>query len=240
MKTSARPRVIANFAITTDGKVSTRARTPSLFTSARDKKRLLEIRAMTDAVIVGRGTLVADTMSLRLGSPHLRRERIAAGLPPEPLRVVVTNSGRLSSSAKIFTAGGAPVVIFTGSRGAGLGKKLPPFTTVHVHPSAEVNLPRMLRTLREEYNVRTLLCEGGPTLFRSLLEAGVVDELYLTVAPVLFGGAKAPTLTGMPGDFLPSPIRWRLESCEIHAGEAYLHYVRRRTAASPRKKKTTA
>ena len=83
----------------------------------------------------------------------------------------------------------------------------------------------MLRILRSHYRVRTVVCEGGPSLFRALLEIEAVDELHLTWAPLLFGGASAPTLTGIPGEFLPRTIRCRLKVMEVKDGECFLTYT---------------
>ena len=72
--------------------------------------------------------------------------------------------------------------------------------------------------------MRTLVCEGGPTLVRSLAEIDVIDRIILTVAAKLFGGSLAPTLTGLPGDFLPASRRFQLVNTEIGDNEFYLIY----------------
>lgn len=220
-----RPRVIANFAITADGKVSTRNHTPTGFTQPADKRRLQEIRALGDALIVGAGTVAADTMSMRLSPADLRAERQAHGLPPEPLRVIVTNRGKLDPTAKVFQKGGAPRVIFSTRRMTEkMRAVLAPLADLWLFDADTVDLSAALQILRADYRVRTLICEGGPTLLRSLLEIGGVDELRLTWASVIFGGATAPTLTGLPGDFLPKTLQARLVKMEPGDGECYLTY----------------
>jgi riboflavin biosynthesis pyrimidine reductase len=88
----------------------------------------------------------------------------------------------------------------------------------------------MLRILRSEYGVRTVACEGGPTLFRSLLERGLVDQLNLTIAPYLFGGTRAPTLTGLSKKFLPASVRCSLVDMHVIANECFLTYkIKRKT-----------
>ena len=82
----------------------------------------------------------------------------------------------------------------------------------------------MLNTLRKEYDVGTLACEGGPTLFRSLLEYGLIDQLRLTIAPYMFGGAKAPTLTGLSMEFLPASVHCSLVDMRIVEEECFLTY----------------
>jgi riboflavin biosynthesis pyrimidine reductase len=87
----------------------------------------------------------------------------------------------------------------------------------------------MLRTLLSDYKVRTVACEGGPTLFRSMLEHGLVDQLNLTIAPYLFGGANAPTLTGLSKTFLPASVHCSLDGMRVVGDECFLTYrIRRR------------
>jgi riboflavin-specific deaminase-like protein len=220
-----RPHVIANFAITADGKVSTRQFTPTGFTRPADKRRLLDIRARGDALLVGAGTVAADSMTMRLPAEDLRAGREAQGRPAEPLRVMISNRGNLDPGGKVFREGGAPRVVFsTGRMPEKTRARLAPLADLWLFESGTIDLPAALQILRAEYRVRTLVCEGGPTLFRSLLEIEAVDELHLTWAGLVFGGAKAPTLTGLPGNFLPRIVRARLTAMESGDGECYLTY----------------
>lgn len=232
MKTS-RPRVSANFAITADGKVSTRKKTPSGFTSQNDKRRFREIRAEADAVLVGVGTLVADNMSMGISDPSLQLARKKRGQAPQPLRVIVSASGRLNPKAKIFATPGTPIVIFsTDAMPERVRSWLAAKADVWLFKKT-VDLAEMLRILRADYHIRTVICEGGPTLFRSLLEADLVDTLHLTWAPVIFGGREASTLTGLPGEFLPHLERFKLASQEVLGTECFLTYRIKRRATNP-------
>jgi len=220
-----RPRVIANFAITADGKVSTRRHTPSTFTSPRDKQRLLEIRATADAVMVGRNTLSADTMSMTLADRALQAKRRAKGLPSQPLRVIVSNRGNIDPTWKVFHARGSRRVVFSTTRmPESTRQALLPHCDLHLVDARSIPLEDVLSALRQIYDVRTLLCEGGPSLLRSLIEIDALDTLHLTVAPVIFGGKKAPTLTGVDPDFLPSITHLKLESMRVVDGECFLRY----------------
>ncbi len=226
--------VVANFAITADGKISTRNRTPSLFSSPRDKKMLLQIRAGADAVLVGRGTLASDAMTLGLPDQTLRAQRLARGQAEFPVRVVVTNSGRLSTKLRLFQTLAGPIVIFTSNQmSARMVSRLRALgAIVRRQRGAGVNLVKMLAELRADHGVKTIACEGGPGLMRSLLERDLVDRIHLTVCPTIFGGKLAPTLTGLPGKFLPRSIRLRMIAMDVSAeGECFLEYrvVRTRT-----------
>ncbi len=209
-----RPRIIANFAITADGKVSTRNLTPTGFTSKRDRRTLLAIRARGDAVMAGRNTVATDAMSMTL-----------PGRSPQPLRVIISNRGNFDPAWKVFTKpGGDRILLSTQAMPRAIRRKLEPLARIHLDDAGAVDLPAALRRLRRDYAVRTLVCEGGPGLFRSLLEIDAIDELYLTIAPLIFGGAGAPTLTGTNPDFLRRIHRCALVSMEVIGGECYLHY----------------
>ncbi len=220
-----RPRVIANFAVTADGKTSTRNHTPTDFTSKRDFRKLLEIRSLGDALIVGRGTLEADSMSMNLPKKELQRQRLARGQSAEPIRVVLSNSGKFDPSWKLFKSGESERILFTTERmPRALRARLSPLANLQIAETDAVDTAGVLHFLRHERDVRTLVCEGGPSLFRTLLELGAIDELYLTRSPHVFGGADAPTLTGTNPDFLSAIHRARLTSLEVHGGEAFCHY----------------
>src|ERR1051326_1151748 len=202
-----RPFVAVTFAMTLDGKITTKNYSPVDFTSRDDKTHLLRQRALGDAVLIGHSTLKHDNVRLGVPDPKMREARVARGQTPYPLRVIVSNEGRIDPSLKIFQTEISPIVIFSTLRmPAHHQKALRAKATLHLSDAAEVDLAWMLRQLRHDYGVRTVACEGGATLFRALLEAGLVDQLNLTIAPYLFGGAHAPTLTGLSNGFLQRSI----------------------------------
>lgn len=222
-----RPVVIANFAITADGKISTRRRTPSLFTSPRDKQKLLEIRAGADAILVGRATVASDAMTMGLPVAALRAQRVARGQEKYPLRVVVTNSGRLNPKLRLFHAKGGPIVVFTSGQMSRLSELRLTALGARIcrHRGRAVNLPAMLTELRSQHGVKSVVCEGGAGLMRSLLEANLVDRIHLTLCPTIFGGVAAPTLTGLPGTFLPHAIKLKRIAMDVSPeGECFLEY----------------
>ncbi len=224
-----RPIVVANFAITWDGKISTVSHTPSTFSSPLDKRRLSEIRAQGDAVLVGAGTLRADNMKMVLNRTELRQARLARGQSGVPMRVIVSNRGSVDPSLKVFQHPVAPVHLFT-TEAMPLDARaaLNGHAKIHVDSTPEVDLPAMLKCLHSELGVRRLICEGGATLFASMLSLNFIDELYLTWCPILFGSAQAPTITGLPGaaPLFPASRSMQLKSWETNShGEAFLHYI---------------
>ena len=219
--------------MTVDGKITTKNYSPVDFTSREDKTHLLRQRALGDAVLIGHSTLKHDNVRLGLPDPKMREERVARGQTPYPLRVILSNEGRIDPALKIFQADptkAGPIVIFSTLRmPARHQKALREKATLHLSDANEVDLSWMLRQLRHDYGVRTVACEGGATLFRALLKADLVDQLNLTIAPYLFGGANAPTLTGLSKEFLPRSVRCALTDMRVVGEECFLTYrIKRR------------
>ena len=216
---------MATFAMTVDGKITTRNFSPVDFTSREDKAHLMRQRSLGDAVLIGHTTLERDNVRLGLPQSELREARIKRGQTPYPLRVIVSNEGKIDSRLNIFQTDISPVIIFSTTR---MPRKfrsaLMEKATLHLSKSRHVDLAAMLQTLRKEYQVRTIACEGGATLFRSLLEQNLVDQLSLTLAPYLFGGANAPTLTGLSKEFLPKSVPCRLIDMRVIGDECFLRY----------------
>jgi riboflavin-specific deaminase-like protein len=236
---SSRPRVSANFAITADGRISTRSLTPSDFSSPADKRRLLELRADVDAVIASARTVGADGMTMGLPPEDLRSKRLAAGMSEYPLRVLLSNSGRIPQGLRVFEVGFSDILLFsTEQMPAATRRRLAviPFVRLHLHSGRTVDIAAMLRTLRTEYGVRHAMCEGGGQIFRAFAEQGFLNRLNLTVCPRVFGGLAAPTLTGVSKIPFPASTRLRLESMERCGDELFLRYtvLRDRTASALR------
>jgi len=221
------PAVAANFALSVDGKVAARSKGPTSFTSPADRRRMLELRAAADAILIGRGTLEADDIPMRLPSVRLRAKRVREGRTAEPLRVIFSNSGRFRKNLRVFHAGGPPVVVFTTKLMPAATKRwLENVSRVHVEPRGQaVDPKRALQILARDYGVRSALCEGGAELFRALVQAGLVQTLHVTFAPVIIGGAEAPTLLGPArSSILRRSIPLRLGSFRLEGPEAFASY----------------
>ena len=225
-----RPFVAATFAMTADGKLTTRNFSPVDFTSREDKLHLFRQRARADAVLIGHTSLRRDNVRLSLPA-ELQEARIKRGQSQSPVRVIVSNEGKIDNRLKIFQLDISPIVIFSTKRmPRKYQKALQKMATLHLSNAQDVDLGAMLRTLRDQYKVRTVACEGGPTLFRSLLERGLVDQLNLTIAPYMFGGANAPTLAGLSKEFLPASVHCGLIDMRVVGDECFLTYRIKRKA----------
>jgi riboflavin-specific deaminase-like protein len=227
---SLRPFITATFAMTIDGKITTKNFSPVDFTSRADKLHLWQQRAMADAVIIGYRTVERD--NVRLGLPaELRQERIESGKTAAPLRVIVSNSGKIDPRLRIFESDLSPILIFSTTRMPEkvrevLGNK----ATLHLRTSKSVDLLAMVQTLARKYQVRKIACEGGARLFRSFVDLGLIDQLNLTIAPYLFGGRDAPTLTGVSRTFLAQSVLFRVTKMRVVGEECFLMYRRKSTA----------
>lgn len=219
-----RPFVVATFAMTVDGKVTTKNLAPVDFTSREDKLHLFRQRALADAVLLGHTSLKRD--NVRLGLPaEMQETRVKRRQSRCPLRVIVSNEGKIDHRLNIFQSDVSPIIIFSTKRmprkyQRALEKK----ATLHLSNANHVDLSGMLQILRSKYKVRIVACEGGPTLFRSLLEGSLIDQLNLTIAPYMFGGAKAPTLTGLSKEFLPASVHCSLIDMRVVGEECFLTY----------------
>ena len=189
-----KPIVHINVAMTADGKIDTIERAGTVISSAADKQRVERLRAESDAVMVGGRTLLGEDPRLTVRSEALRLARVARGLPPNPAKVGVVTTAALKPAARFLREGPASVLIFTTSQTSAeqLEMLRAGGAQVFVNDGPRVDLEAALQTLGEQ-GVRRLMVEGGGTLNFELLRRGLADELSICVAPLIFGGASAPT-----------------------------------------------
>jgi riboflavin biosynthesis pyrimidine reductase len=215
---AARPFTYVNMVATADGRAALDGRTSALGDAA-DLEMLLELRTLADAVLIGTGTVRAEGYDALIRAPERRARRSAAGQGETPLAVLLSRSLDLPWEAGLFAAADQPVLIYSGPDAAD-----PPAVAA---PVELVRLPEprpaaALADLRRR-GIAALLCEGGPTLNRVLLEAGLVDELFLTLAPLLTGDESEPAIVA--GGRLRAPaalqLRWALRS----GSEIFLRYA---------------
>jgi riboflavin-specific deaminase-like protein len=214
---SERPFLFLNMVASADGRASIEGRTSPLGSEA-DTLLLTELRAIADAVLVGPGTIRAEGYGRLVRNPERVARREAAGLAPTPGAVLISRSFDIPWDAGLFQDADQPVIVYTGGEGAP-ARVAAPIEVVRLDDPTPEAAMADLRTR----GVRSLLCEGGPTLNSALLEAGVVDELFLTLSPQLAGETGAPRI--VEGLGLPEPVPLALEWVLRHGDELYLRYA---------------
>jgi riboflavin-specific deaminase-like protein len=192
----SRPFVLLNMAMSADGKIATANRLVTSFGSPRDHAHLLELRSTADAVMCGAGTADSPDVTLGEGGPRHRRRRLRRGLAEFNLRVVVSGRATLQPDAGVFHEPGGPVVVLVceDAPAARRRRLQAAGAEVAVFGKARVDLPRALAWLKQTRNVSRLVCEGGGDLNDAMFRSGLIDEIHLTLCPLVFGGRKAPTI----------------------------------------------
>ena len=212
-----RPYVFINTATSADGKIDTFERKGSAISSKRDKERVDQLRADADAVLVGGKTLLGELPKLTVKDEALREARVKRGMTPNPIKVGVVTSADIPLDSDFIKAGPARAVIFTTSRTSisQLETLRANGVEVFVDDAPRVNLGKMMETLGE-LGVKRLMVEGGGTINFELLRLGLVDELMIYIAPMIFGGDNAPTLASGFGLVRNDAIAMKLKNVETH------------------------
>ena len=221
------PFVFINVATTVDGKLAPANRHFVPFSSKRDQRLLLELRARADAVMAGARTVDLLPVNLGPGGPRYRRLRLKGGLAEYNLRVVVSGSGTLDPGAEIFRKRFSPIIVLVSSVATEqrLRRLRAVADAVEVFGDNEVDFVASLGWLRQKWKVKSLLCEGGGEVNGGLFRAGVVNEIYQTFCPLVFGGRDAPTMAdGIGIESLSQATRLRLKSLRRFGNELFLNY----------------
>lgn len=226
-KPAALPFVFINCAISADGKIAPATRRYAPFGSSRDEELLYALRATADAIICGARTIEQSATLLGNGPERFTRLRLRRGLSRHNLRVIVSGSGSIDPKAPIFEHRFSPILVLTTERAGRkrLGELSKVADAVRVCGEKEIEFRGALAWLRREWNVKRLLCEGGGEMNAALLQAGLVDEIFVTVCPFVFGGRTAPTLAdGIGAERLADAIELEVKSSRRVGNEMFLCY----------------
>jgi len=210
------PRVVAIMIASVDGRAtidgsSTRLGHPE------DRALLRGLRGAADCLLVGTGTLAAEGYA-RLLDPEQRAARVAAGRSPHPLVATFSRSGEVPWDTPVFSEPGVEKQVYVGSL-----VEAPSWVSEAAVDVVASGPRAALEHLRAARGVRSVACEGGPGLLRALLADDLVDDLLLTVAPLLIAGA-GPTM--VTGPALDPPPRLGLRGIRQAGDHLFLHYAR--------------
>ncbi|MBO1348253.1 MAG: RibD family protein [Hormoscilla sp. GUM202] len=229
----SKPHGTIVLAMSADGKISDVGRSPARFGSAADKAHLEKQIAMADGVLFGAGTLRAYGTTMPIANPKLLQQRESDGKPPQPVQILVSRSANIDSSLRFFQQP-VPRWLLTTAAGAKhyhSDRYRPDVTNSTGSEFEKIIIAKMgnqgidwVEAFRQlaQLELKRLAILGGGELVASLLAADVIDELCLTVCPLILGGAAAPT--PVEGAGLLSAQHLQLLSVDTREQEVFLHY----------------
>jgi riboflavin biosynthesis pyrimidine reductase len=212
-----RPFVCLNMISTADGRATIKGRAGNIANQA-DYELFHATRARMDGIMVGAETIRVESYGRTINSAEARERRVREGLPADAITVLVTRSANLRADVGLLRAAENTVLVLTPSEDA----ELPAEANATVKYVRTGDIAEGVRRIREEFGVRSLVCEGGPNLNATLLPAGLIDELHLVYAPKLGGGADP--LTILSGPELEPPIDLELRSVHESGGYLFTRY----------------
>lgn len=225
-----RPHTTIVLAISADGKIADAQRSPPRFGSPADKAHLESQVAQADGVLFGAATLRAGGTAMKVVNPDLIQRRLDQGKPPQPVQIVCSGSAKIDPQLRFFRQV-VPRWLLTTPAGAVGWQERPEFEQVLViseenSANPAENQDDWIPVFEQlaELGLQRLAILGGGELIASLLAVDLVDELWLTICPLLLGGANAPTPVdgvGFAAEFAP---RLELLSAQPIEQEVFLHY----------------
>lgn len=222
-----RPYTCVILAMSADGKIADAARSPARFGSAADKAHLERQISQVDGVLFGAGMLRAYGTTLSVSQPDLLQQRRQRQQAAQPVQIVCSASGDLDPNWRFFQQP-VPRWLLTTETGADPWRQFSGFDRIFTAAMTQDGLdwPATLAALLP-FGIRQLAVLGGGEIVASLLAADLIDELWLTVCPLLLGGQTAPT--PVDGSGWPESLAPRLKLCSVHTegDEVFLHYCLR-------------
>lgn len=217
------PAICLNMVMSVDGATTIGGRVGAL-TGPVDQALLYRLRAEADAVLVGAQTVRTEGYR-HLLRPEDRHRRTRERGAPEPLLCIVSGRLVLPDGSPALDEAPSPLVFLTASQAA-LPRAARPVAAIRSDdgsPASALRLRPLLRRLREEFGVKRIVCEGGATLNEALFAEGLVQEMFLSLSPLLAQQAVSPKLVA--GDAQPVPVE--LVAHAASDGFVFLRYRRR-------------
>ena len=222
-----KPYIYTNFVSTVDGKIQVLTDWRSYWPigSNTDHEVLTELRSFSDVLIHGSGTARLSPFVTKVQNPNLTKLRKSLGKNEILPYAVLSNNPdkKLISNLKNYTSGKA--ILFTNKK-----SKIPPGTSLHLSVvrvgGSKIEIEEVISYLTTKLKSKRILMEGGPTLFGSFLEKELIDEIFLTVAPKIFGNEPGKTLSLVENKLFPKEkvVNLNLASAKQIGNELYLRY----------------
>lgn len=235
-KRTGRPFTYINAAISADGKLAPDDRVFLPFTSRFDHELLHLLRTRADAVLSGARTVSSGSVTMDSGGESFELARLKAGRRPVLLKVIASGRAQLDPALPVFQNPSPRVLLLTtqAAKPADLARLRPVLGDIHVSLGNAIDWVAAMRWLAEKHSLGSLVCEGGGEVNGAMIRSGLVDELYLTLAPVLFGGRDSPTLAdGTSPRCLFEAASFKLKRAVRRGAEMYLSYVTVQDSSSP-------
>ena len=190
-----RPYTVLSVGMSIDGYIDSVGEDRLLLSNAADLDRVDEVRAWSDAIMVGASTVRNDDPRLLVRADARRRQRLAEGRTASPAKVTVTAGGRHDPEARFFADDGAEKLVFCARGAVRRVRDRVGAVSCVLDAGASVRMRRVGEALHV-HGVRRLMVEGGGALLTQFLTDGLADELHLVVAPVFVGDARARRVVG--------------------------------------------
>ncbi len=210
-----RPYVLLSAATSVDGCLDDATDTRLILSNDADLDRVDEVRAGSDAIMVGAGTIRRDNPALLVRSQARRKRRVARGLPASPVLVTLTATGEIDPGARFFTTGDGGRLVYVPGAVADRARERLGGTAAEVIGAGDpLDLDAVLADLAAR-GVRRLMVEGGGAVHAQFLAAGLADELHLVIAPIFVGDPVAPRLAAPQLAGCPPGTRPRMHLAEV-------------------------
>jgi diaminohydroxyphosphoribosylaminopyrimidine deaminase/5-amino-6-(5-phosphoribosylamino)uracil reductase len=192
--TTGMPFVTVKFAASLDGKIATRSGDSKWVTGEAARKQVQHIRYISDAVMTGANTVIADDPRLTV------RLSVKGGIThKQPIRIIIDGLGRTPPQARLFTEPGKTLIVLGEKTSADIKKPLTDTGAELLELPSEggmVDLRQLMKALGER-QITNILVEAGGILLGSLFDAGLVDKVVAFFAPIVIGGGEArPAVAG--------------------------------------------
>ena len=210
---TARPYVLLSAAMSVDGYLDDTSTERLRLSNAEDFDRVDQVRAESDAILIGANTMRRDNPRLLVNSPERRAQRVADGKPEYPLKVTVTASGDLSADLNFWHHGGDKLVVTVDSAVEKVRAVLGDLADV-VSVGPELDWGMVLDELGRR-GIGRLMVEGGGTIHTQLMAANLADEVHLAIAPLLVGQPEAARFLGAAA--YPGGSTARMKVLEVRA-----------------------